>query len=88
MAFTDLEDRGAMLVLLDGTSELSLLKTCSMCKKPLLRVFVTVGVRRRNPKIPQHQDVCITKSWMGPVPCPRAALSLGVIDALMEASRA
>lgn len=88
MAFTDLEDRGAMLMLLDGTSDRTPLVKCGACKKPLLRVFVTVGVRRRKPELPTHQDVCITKSWMGPIPCPKAALSMGVIDLLMEASRA
>lgn len=88
MSFTKAEFRGAMLVLLDGSSTEAPLRTCSMCKKPLLRVFITAGARRRAPGLPEHQDCCITKDWVAGMPCPLALKSANLIEQLMEASRA
>ncbi len=88
MAFGDLPFRGAMLVMLNGEDPKSApLVPCERCGRPKLRVFVTARVRQIDPTFPAHQDVCITASWMGPIPCPRALDAKGLIDRLMEASR-
>ena len=96
MAFTDLPDRGAMLVMLDGTSQTSPRMTCPSCSRPMLRVFTTAGARRVNPSLPSHKDVCITTNRttidLGPfgkkdVPCTNALSSRGLIDQLLQATR-
>lgn len=85
---TDSEDRVAQLILLDGSSASATSVPCPMCGRPMLRVFLSMGVRRRKPSLDARTDVCITKNWKFGVPCPRAALALSLIEDLMEASRA
>ncbi len=77
-----------MLVMLNGEDPKSAPRIdCPKCRRPMLRVFVTARVRQIDPTFPPHQDVCITASWIGPIPCPRALDAKGLIDRLMAASR-
>lgn len=88
MAFVDNVSRGAMLIILNGEdSKGAPLTPCPKCRRPLMRVFVTARVRQLDPSLPPWQDVCITKNWLGPIPCPRALEAAGLIDRLMEVSR-
>lgn len=88
MAFSDSVFRGAMLVLLDGADPRTAPHVpCSVCGRPLLRVFTTAATRERRPDLERHRDVCITKRWKLGMPCPSALSSVSLIDALMDASR-
>lgn len=87
MAFTDIPERGAMLVMLNGEGPSAPLVRCPRCGKPMLRVFTTAGTRRVDPTMPPHQDVCINPRWISAIPCPNALEAKGLIDRLMEASR-
>lgn len=89
MAFSDSSFRGAMLVLLDGSDPTHApLRTCSTCKRPMLRVYVTAGARAVKPDLAKHADACITKKWRVGLPCPAALASVKIIDDLMDAARA
>lgn len=89
MAFSDSTFRGAMLVLLDG-SDLAVapLKSCPTCGRPLVRLFTTAGARAAKPDLPRHTDACVTKKWKIGMPCPRALASVGILESLLDATRA
>ena len=88
MAFSDKVFRGAMLVLLDGSDAAEAPRVdCHVCKRPLLRVFITLGARSKDSTLERHQDACITKKWVAGMPCPRALRSVTLIDKLMDAAR-
>lgn len=77
-----------MLVMLDGSDpKAAPFMPCPLCGKAVLRVFTTAGARRVDPSLPPHQDACINANWKGPIPCPRALASKGLLDRLIEASR-
>lgn len=88
MAFSDNRFRGAMLVVLNGEDPATAPRTtCGVCGLPLVRMFFTARARELDPSLPRVRDVCITKRWKGPIPCPSAIASAALIDQLMTVAR-